>query len=393
MNEKVSLTYLDSYDTPQVEQAVKQGFELLGVSTLLKPKMRVLIKACLPNDENPDTAETSHPKIVGGIVNVLNGLGVECILADSPYKAYNKSNLEAVYVNTGMLGMSNGSKCELNYNLKTFTAEVPNGVKIKSVKLLDVLNEVDAVINLSKLKMDENLGYLGAGFNLLGFVPGEMKTDLINRLGTQQDVSDLICDLYLALKNKLVLNIMDAVVTREAGGSERLLYCLAMSENVFSLDATLLNILDVKLKNSIVGVASERGLFDLEAKIKTVGEKVDTFKLEDYQLSEIDLNKKIHAKLGEQRRYYNAHQQRPVVNKKLCKGCGVCARICPTNAIMMKYDKNGELFASIDYSKCILCYKCHTACPYSVIDLKTPVKYKRLHSQIERENETEENKN
>ena len=386
MNEKVSLSYLDSYDTPQVVQAVKQAFELLNVSTILKPKMKVLIKGCFPTDKNPDTAETSHPKIVGGLVRVLNEMDVECILADSPYKAYNSAHLEEVYVNTGMLGMANGCKCTLNYNLKSFTREVPDGVKLKSVTLLDVVNDVDAIINLSKLKMDEDLGYVGATANLLGLVPGEIKTQLLNRMYTQRDVSDLSCDLYLATRDKLVLNIMDAVVTREAENRERLLYCLAMSENVFSLDATMLNILGVDLKNTVVATAAERGLFDMEAKIKVVGEKLETFKLEDYKLTEIDPNKNIHKSASGQKRYYNSHQQRPIVNKPVCKGCGVCARICPTGAIKMKYDKNGELFACIDYTKCILCFKCHTACPYSVIDLKTPIKFKRLKSQIDKEN-------
>ena len=42
---------------------------------------------------------------------------------------------------------------------------------------------------------------------------------------------------------------------------------------------------------------------------------------------------------------YNAICEKEPVDKNKCKGCSICSRVCPTKAIMMKYDKNGELFA------------------------------------------------
>jgi Fe-S-cluster-containing dehydrogenase component len=54
---------------------------------------------------------------------------------------------------------------------------------------------------------------------------------------------------------------------------------------------------------------------------------------------------------------------------------------------MMKYDKNGELYAEIDYNKCIFCNKCITACPYSVAKLKIPSAYLELEREINKFNQ------
>ena len=47
----------------------------------------------------------------------------------------------------------------------------------------------------------------------------------------------------------------------------------------------------------------------------------------------------------------------------------------------MKYDKNGELYAVVDYDKCILCYKCITACPYKVANIIKPQGYAKVEKQ------------
>ena len=52
-----------------------------------------------------------------------------------------------------------------------------------------------------------------------------------------------------------------------------------------------------------------------------------------------------------------------VVEYKDCCGCGVCHEICPKNAISMKTDEYGYVYASIDNDTCIDCGKCRNVCP------------------------------
>ena len=391
MSEKVSTKYVDSYDLDVMADAFRESFASLNVFKTLKPKMKVLIKVNLPFIENQDSGVVTNPQVVCALIKVLNEMDIDCVIADSPMHGYSIGSLDELYFKTGMLSIANQTKCELNHNLKTCKVETLEGTRAKSLELLDVINDVDAIVNVGKVKMDEKLGYLGAVTNLFGLVPGEVKEEILNRLTTQKDFSNYCIDIVEALKDKLLLNVLDAVVTLEAGNTQRLLYCLAVSKDIYSLDAVMQDILNIDKSKGILKQAEIRNLFDFDAKIEVDGDGVEKFQLEDYQLTKIEDNENIHKNKRKVKAYFKTHQKRVIIDCKTCKGCGVCSKICPIGAIIMKYDKNGELYAHVDYSKCIFCYKCHTACPYSVVDLKIPRKYKHTHNKIEKFNKDNKN--
>ncbi len=382
MSKLVTLEYLNDYSIEELREAVEKGFQVLNLKNQIKTDMNVLIKACLPDAVSKDSAETTHPAVVRAVVDTITKMGAKCIVADSPEKKFNEEHLNSVYFNTGMLEMANLTTCELNSNLKTCNIEIANGLKTKGVTILDVVNDVDAIINIGKLKFDDNLGYVGATANVFGLIPGEMKSLIRNRLSTLADYNDYIIDLHETIKDKIVLNIVDAVVALEANKTQRMLNCLAMSQSAYALDAVMLDILNIKYENTILKQAQNRELLDLNKPYKNMGEKLEKFKLSDFSVVDFDTYTEIkHPKL-----YFKKHQQRPMIDKNKCKGCKICSKICPTNAIMMKYDNKGELYAEIDYKKCIFCNKCITACPYNVVQQKTPPAYKAMLKEIERHN-------
>lgn len=382
MSKLVSIEYLNDYSIDELRSAIEKAIQVLGLKNTFKPNMKVLIKICMPKPVSKDNAETTHPAVVRGIVDELTKMGVKCIIADSPEGRFDEEYLSSVYLNTGMLEMANLTTCELNNNLKTVDIEVPNGIKTKGIKVLDVINQVDAIVNVGKLKFDDAWGYFGATANIFGLIPGEMKSLIKNRLNTIRDFNDYIIDIYETLKDKVVLNILDAVVTLEANKTQRMLNCLAMSENAYSLDAVMFDILKIKFENTILKQAQNRELFDFNKPYKNVGEKIDKFKISDFSVVDFDN----HTEIQHQKGYFKSHQQRPTIDGNKCKGCKICNRICPANAIKMKYDKRNELYAEIDYKKCIFCNKCVTACPYSVVQQKTPLGYKRIMKEIEKHN-------
>ncbi len=388
MSNAVFLDYIEKYDVIEIKDAIREAFEILRLNNLFRPKMKVLIKACLPESASPDMAKTSHPAVITALVHVLTDFGVSCVVADSPYKKYSTNTLEEIYLNTGMLEVANLTTCELNHNLATTRLEVPNGKKTKSLQLLDVINHVDMIINVGKIKIDADLGYCGACQNIFGLIPGEMKTLIKNRQIDLGDYNNYIIDMLEALKNKMVLNVLDGIVALENQETPRMLSCIGLSTDPYALDASVIDILGIDSKDTILKQASERGLCEIDKSYRLVGEKIEKFIVEDFAISEFNTSSPLETK-SDRSRYFNANQRRVKIDSKICKGCGVCSKICPTGAIMMKYDKFGELYAEVNYDKCIFCYKCHTACPYQKIDIVSPLGYKRIEKEINKYN-TEE---
>ena len=67
--------------------------------------------------------------------------------------------------------------------------------------------------------------------------------------------------------------------------------------------------------------------------------------------------------------YYQLYMDKngfPLLTKQyaLCCGCGLCAAVCPKNAISMQVNKEGFSSPVIDYNKCIKCYKCLSVCDF-----------------------------
>ncbi len=50
------------------------------------------------------------------------------------------------------------------------------------------------------------------------------------------------------------------------------------------------------------------------------------------------------------------------VKESLCRGCGLCARVCPQGAINLLWGK-----AEIDARRCTGCYQCVNICPQGAI--------------------------
>ncbi len=56
---------------------------------------------------------------------------------------------------------------------------------------------------------------------------------------------------------------------------------------------------------------------------------------------------------------------KPVLDEKLCIGCGTCANLCPAKAIEIK---NGKM--TVDYEKCYGCSICQIQCPHLALKPK-----------------------
>ena len=73
-------------------------------------------------------------------------------------------------------------------------------------------------------------------------------------------------------------------------------------------------------------------------------------------------------------------EKRVVFNEGICKSCGLCVQVCPTNVIFLADYLNGKGYRPADVTNqdnCISCAKCAQICPDSVISVYRPVKVRQ----------------
>ncbi|WML43163.1 4Fe-4S binding protein [Neobacillus sp. PS3-40] len=74
-------------------------------------------------------------------------------------------------------------------------------------------------------------------------------------------------------------------------------------------------------------------------------------------------------------------EMKVIFNEEICKSCGLCVQVCPTNIIFLADYLNGKGYrpaAVVDQDNCISCAKCGQICPDSVITVYRPEKKKQM---------------
>ena len=149
---QVSISKCPDYEMVPVRRAVKDAVDLLGgMENFIDQGDRVLLKVNLLFPSRPDKAVTSHPTVVKAIIEQIESAGGRVIVGDSPGGPFIKSRIEKAYRKSGMYEAIESTKAELNWNLGTVRAPNPGGKLIKSLEVIQVLEEVDKVITVPKL--------------------------------------------------------------------------------------------------------------------------------------------------------------------------------------------------------------------------------------------------
>lgn len=71
---------------------------------------------------------------------------------------------------------------------------------------------------------------------------------------------------------------------------------------------------------------------------------------------------------------YEVFMAKLTIDKELCKGCGLCASVCPKNILAVSQsESNGKgyfVVEELNPSECIGCAFCATMCPDCVIKVE-----------------------
>ena len=366
----VAVVKCESYDEALVHEKVCEAINLIGgIERFVKPGDRVLLKINLLSASSPDKAVTTHPSVVKAMVREVLKAGGKPIIGDSPGGPFNKIMLDNSYEKSGMTEVARETGAALNYNTGWHEASYPGGLLLKRLDLIDLLDEVDVVITLPKLKTHTFTGFTGATKILFGVVPGLTKPTYHMRFSDVDLFSDMLLDILGYVKPSFAL--MDAVVGIEGdgpgvSGSPKKAGVILASADSIALDVVATSIIGMEptdcsvIRRAVHHRLSSGKLSDVEV----LGEKIENVKTKFMQPSGASLFEKVMHSRMLRRLGLKIVAPYPAANDR-CVKCGVCVQNCPAKAITIRER------AEMDLQKCIRCYCCHELCPHKAIDLKS----------------------
>lgn len=240
----VSLIRAKSYNQKQLRASVERLLEPLGgIRAFVKKGDRVLLKPNLLTAGRPGRECITRPEIVYCIAQLVQEAGGKPFLGDSPAFGTAKGVAKA----NGYLPIME----ELNLPIVEFHGQRYATINdsFNHLRLCKEAMEADVVINLPKLKSHVQLTLTMGVKNLFGCVPGKMKAWWHMEAGKdERRFGEMLVETARAINPDLT--VLDGIVGHEgngpSGGEPRTLNILGASSNVFALDRSIVELLNVE---------------------------------------------------------------------------------------------------------------------------------------------------
>ncbi len=362
-----------SYGQADVDAAIRQTFAALGgVERFVQPGQRVLLKPNLLLFKGPETAICTHPSLVQAVATCVREVGAHPVIADSSGggTSHNPRSLRALYRVTGMEAAAQASGAELNMDCEGLEVPCPEGGLIKMLDVMRPATQVDAIINLPKLKTHGLLRYTGAVKNLFGLVPGRVKLGYHVKLQGAPHFSEMLLDV--ALWARPVLTIMDAIIGMDgdgpSAGRPKEMGLILAGQDCTAVDLAALDIIGMDPASvPTMRAAQARGLTTgRAADLDIVGESLGSAHVPDFDAPSHGSFDVTLIPPGI-RRWLTQHFVASPRATERCTACGVCAENCPVGAVSVENRR-----AHVDLGRCIRCYCCHELCPQRAVELRRP---------------------
>ncbi|MHA1667787.1 MAG: DUF362 domain-containing protein [Candidatus Heimdallarchaeaceae archaeon] len=359
-------------DEQELDGAVRRVVELAGGIPEASSTQQVLIK---PNaltwkkDQREQKAITTDPRIVKTLAKILREKGYNVLIGDSSGSG---TNNDLVLEKAGFKKLEKETDAKVISLTEAEKRKLTNGVKLKETFFSStVLNS--RIVNVPKMKTHTLTRVTLAIKNLFGCIPGMEKTHIHAIGNTAKGFSECLVDIYAELKDKIIINVMDAIIAMEglgpSGGKRKEVGLVLASKDAVALDAVATAIMGTKPESVYTTrIARKRRLGEANLKnIEIVGERLENVK----QKFSIPLNILAYFPTGP---FVKIAMRQPKYKGDGCIACLRCQEICPKQAIIVKTE--GKVGPVFDYSRCISCYSCLEMCPEQVID-SSRLKYLR----------------
>ncbi|HAA27624.1 MAG TPA: thylakoid-associated protein [Cyanobacteria bacterium UBA8553] len=239
----VSLIRADSYDRQRLRASLETLLEPLGgMEAFVKKGDRVLLKPNLLTAGRLGKECITRPELVYCVAQLVKEAGGKPFFGDSP--AFGSAM--GVAKANGYLPMME----ELNLPVVEFHGQryETASVAFNHLRLSKEAMEADVVINLPKVKSHMQLTLTMGVKNLFGCVPGKMKAWWHMEAGKDEKrFAEMLVETARAINPDLT--ILDGIIGHEgngpSGGEPRQLNVLGASSDVFALDRSIVDILNV----------------------------------------------------------------------------------------------------------------------------------------------------
>jgi len=365
---KVAIVKCENYQIENVQVAVDTALTLLGgVEALLPVPKKTLLKPNFLTAEPPEKCATTHPAVFEAVARAVMPYCSGLRYGDSPAftsmeNVAHKSGVGAAATKLTVLpaDFSHGQ-----------TIPFKEGRQQKQFYLADGVLQAEQLISISKLKTHAFTRLTGALKNQFGCIPGPSKAEFHALLPELEDFSQMIIDLNACVNPALY--IMDGIWAMEGNGPKngkpKFVGLILASTDGVALDATVCRLLGVSPQATpVLRLGEETGIGTWrEENIQIVGCNLEEVKISDFDVQ------KLPPPLWQylSRHFRRPFIPRPMLNKNLCNGCGVCYEICPVKPKAI--NKNSQGKPQFDYNRCIRCFCCQETCPQGALAVHTPI--------------------
>ena len=373
----VSVRRCDDYQIERVQEALRLCLrDLGGMGSFVSKGQKVVLKVNLLRGAPPSEAVTTHPAVALALSREVERAGGMPVVADTPSGTVSRRRLRKVYESCGFLELERKGELALNWDLRVSRVSNPGGKVLRSVDILKVVHEADAVFTVPKLKTHTLTGITGATKVLYGIIPGLAKAGYHAKLPDVRDFCDMQLDLVVLVKPGL--SVMDGIEGMEgegpSAGEVRRGNVLMASADSFALDVAMAAFMGHEVRGiPILEAAVVRGLAPAGLdRISLLGDRLDRVRSGDWRLpsTRVGILEQMSEKLPARflRRMGSLLVRRPAVDRRRCDGCGECSRVCPQKCIRIVND-----VPRIDYARCQSCFCCSETCPKKAMRVKEPL--------------------
>ena len=381
----VSLVRCADYDPARVRRAIAEALSLCaGLPDLAGGGKRVLLKPnLLSSNDPPERAVNTHPEFVRAVAEFFIARGWRVLIGDSCGSIAPGSTGQAIRT-TGLDRVAQETGAEIVDFDRAPSVEMPiaDGRVLRTVKVPQIMREVDLFVTLPKLKTHGLTLFTGAVKNQLGLVPGKGKKDIHLLAPKPEMMAEALLDIHSLVRPRLA--VMDAIVGMEgngpAAGVPRAVGLVIASADALSLDAVAAEIIGYgrgEVETTRRGHERGLGIGRIE-EIEMAGVPLNEAAVPDFKKPP----RKVRSRLFKLMPSFLlrwmidsiATSYAEVLDDR-CVLCGECVANCPAKA----FKKVGGRIRA-DRKLCISCYCCSEVCDQRAIVMRRPLAGRTLHA-------------